>query len=304
MSRHSRTGAGDGIRGTGPEDGAGAGQYADTPDMALAGLLRRDVTTSFAAARELRRRHLPAATAYAGVCTLTPGSARLLAAQAFARAAQEAKRGIEPPGAWRHRLLLLVARAAAAWTADERAVRLDRDVVPSDPSATRPPQLLEAVRRLPLRTQAVLWYAAVDEEPDAATGVYVGVGAVDVAQLRGTAFGALRSAFLLSRLEAHGGPDCRGYLRLLENAVLPQGPRYSADLEDHLAVCACCGDSRAELLRLNSTPRAVLADGLLPWAGDRYALAPRPAPAAQPAPPAGPATAGSGLAALPRTARG
>ncbi|RII15090.1 Ricin-type beta-trefoil lectin domain protein [Streptomyces sp. YIM 130001] len=307
MSRHSRTGAGGGIRGAGPELGAGGGQYADSPDLVLARLLRRDVTTAFAAARELRRRHLPAALAYADVCTLTPGSARLLAAQSFARAVQEAKRGIEPPGAWRHRLLLLVARAATAWSADERSVRLEPEVVPRDPAVVPSPQLLDAVRRLPLRTQAVLWYAEVDEEPDTVTAGYLGIRADEVAQMRDAAPGALRSALLASRIAAHGGPDCRGHLRLLENAVLPRGPRYSADLEVHLADCACCGDARAELLRLNATPRAVLADGLLPWGGDRYALAPRPSAArgsrrrGAPAPASGPTTA-AGRTTRPRGA--
>ncbi|MFD1272912.1 hypothetical protein ACFQ51_17355 [Streptomyces kaempferi] len=47
--------------------------------------------------------------------------ARQLAAQAFTLAARETARGSDPGVPWRHQLLLLTARVAVSWAADERA---------------------------------------------------------------------------------------------------------------------------------------------------------------------------------------
>jgi hypothetical protein len=105
--------------------GGGSGMHTAASDARLTELLRADTPAAYPALRELRVRHRSAVLAHARLYTVDEPAARQLTAQAFALAARDAARGIDPRGPWRHQLLLLTGRAAVSWAADERAARLD-----------------------------------------------------------------------------------------------------------------------------------------------------------------------------------
>ena len=131
------------------DDDAGAGGVHGTvPDARLTDLLRTDTPTAYPALRELRMRHRPAVLAYARLCTVDETAARQLTAQAFALAARDTARGIEPRGPWRHQLLLLAGRVTASWATDERAARLDQGLLAhlraAGPEGVAPAMLVSA----------------------------------------------------------------------------------------------------------------------------------------------------------------
>lgn len=279
---------------------ANGGAHATAPDHRLVALLRADTPTAYPALGELRDRHRHALLAYARVCANDTDAARQLGAQAFARAAREVARGVEPRGSWRHHALLLVHRTAAEWATDERRARLSPSLPATlgarDREAPRAPAaLLSAFHTLPPRTQTLLWHSVVDGDSDAATGIVTGMPARDVAQARGAALDALRDACLAARVARAQGTHCRGYGRLIEEATRPGRPRNTAALDAHLARCPSCTAAYLELTALRDDPRRALAEGLLPWGGTDYLLteAPPTAPSPAPTPTAAPSAAPS-----------
>ena len=253
---------------------AGGGPLTSVPDARLTDLLRADTAQAYPALRELRARHRPAVLAYARLCTVSEDAARQLSAQAFALAARDTARGIDPPGPWRLQLLLLSGRVAASWTADERGGRLDPGLLAllrrSGAAGPPPGPMLEAFQSLPVRVQGLLWYGVLEEEPDARAAQLLGVTPQDVAYGKQPAFQALRQTCLKSRLARSGNPRCQDFRRLIEEAVRPENPRYSADLHAHMTHCEHCAAAHEELTALRDTPRTALAEGLLPWGGAAY----------------------------------
>ena len=218
-------------------DDAGSGMYSTASDAQLTELLRADTPTAYPALRELRLRHRPAVLSYARLCTVGESAARQLTAQAFALAARDTARGIDPRGPWRHQLLLLAGRVAASWAAplDHRASRLDPGLLAllretSGPDGPVPP-MLDAFQSLPSRVQGLIWYGVVDEEPDARTTALLGAVPQDVTYGKQPAFQALRQACLKTRLARSGNPRCQDFRRLIEEAAHPENPRYSAGPE-------------------------------------------------------------------------
>ncbi|WUC51726.1 RICIN domain-containing protein [Streptomyces sp. NBC_00554] len=279
-------GADGGFGGRGGDDGyggydsqdAGSGMYSTASDAQLTELLRADTPTAYPALRELRLRHRPAVLSYARLCTVGESAARQLTAQAFALAARDTARGIDPPGPWRHQLLLLAGRVAASWAAplDHRASRLDPGLLAllrrtSSPDGPVPP-MLDAFQSLPSRVQGLIWYGVVDEVPDVRTTALLGAVPQDVAYGKQPAFQALRQACLKTRLARSGNPRCQDFRRLIEEAAHPENPRYSADLNAHMTHCAHCATAYEELGALRDTPRTALAEGLLPWGGAAYVM--------------------------------
>ncbi|MEV0176554.1 RICIN domain-containing protein [Streptomyces sp. NPDC050803] len=248
---------------------------ADDRDARLTELLRADSATAYAALQELRARHLPAVLAYARLCTTSDSVARQLAAQTFTLAARETARGIDPGEPWRHRLLLLSGRLAGQWSAGERAAGLDPGLLlvlnSSGPGGPVPP-MLPAFRSLPARVQGLIWYAAVEREPDATTARFLGVTREDVTYGTAAAVQQLGRACLRARLTASDDPDCRDFDRLIEESVRPDSPRGSADLYAHMAHCATCTAAHEELSALRDDPRRTLGEGLLSWAGTAYVM--------------------------------
>ncbi|MFF7358796.1 ricin-type beta-trefoil lectin domain protein [Streptomyces filipinensis] len=275
-------------------DGAGAGgtetgdAYEDVPDARLTALLRSATATAYPALQELRRRHQPAALAYARLCAASEPSARRLAAEAVTTAARETARGAEPAVPLRHRLLLLTAALAAAWARDERATGLDPGLLlvlnasglPDGPT----PALLPAFQSLPSRTQGLLWYGVLEREPQERTAALLGLSRADVTYGTPQALKALAQACLRERLAASDDPSCADFRRLIEEAVRPDGPRHSADLDVHMARCPHCTAAFEDLRALRDAPRQTLAEGLLPWNGTAYLRAEEPP--AVPGPPA------------------
>ncbi|MER6029432.1 RICIN domain-containing protein [Streptomyces sp. NPDC001851] len=262
---------GEGAGTGGTEEG---GEYEDIPDARLTGLLRSPAATAYPALQELRRRHHPAVLAYARLCAASESAARRLAAEAVTTVVREAARGVEPAVPLRHRLLLLTAGLAAVWARDERATGLDPGLLlvlntsglPDGPT----PSLLPAFQSLPSRTQGLIWYAVLEEEPQERTAALLGLSRADVAYGTPQALTALDQACLRGRLAASDDPRCADFRRLIEEAVRPDGPRRSTDLDAHMARCPHCTAAFEELRDLRDAPRQTLAEGLLPWNGTAY----------------------------------
>ncbi|MFD8261435.1 RICIN domain-containing protein [Streptomyces griseoluteus] len=263
---------------TGPDE-----DVQDTPDARLTALLRTPTPTAYPALQELRRRHQPAVLAYARLCTTGESSARRLAGEALTEAARDTARGIEPIVPLRHHLLLLAARAAASWGRDERAAGLDPGLLLVLNSGAAPegptPPLLPAFQSLPSRDQGLVWYGVLEQEPQERTAAYLGLAPADVAHGTPQALQALAQACLRHRLAASDDPRCADFRRLIEEAVRPDRPRRSADLDAHKARCPCCTAAFEDLSALRDTPRQALAEGLLPWGGTAYVHRGGPAPA-------------------------
>ncbi|WP_328773844.1 RICIN domain-containing protein [Streptomyces sp. NBC_00286] len=252
-------------------------ELSSVSDERLTDLLRADARTARPAWRELRSRHRPAVLSYARLCTVDESAAHRITATAFTLAARETARGIEPPTPWRHQLLLLACRVAAEWSADERGARLDPGLLvalrEADAGAEGPvPPMLAAFLTLPARVQGLVWYGVVDGESEADTARFLGVAPEDVAYGMQGAFHDLCQSVLTTRLAGSDDPDCQDFHRLIEEAVRPERPRRSADLDAHMGGCPHCATGYEELAALRDTPRAALAEGLLPWGGAAYAM--------------------------------
>ncbi|MGY0055758.1 ricin-type beta-trefoil lectin domain protein [Streptomyces sp. LZ34] len=252
---------------------AGECVVGEMSDAQLTKLLRTGSPTAYPALRELRARHRPSVLVYARVCTADENAARQLTAQAFALAARDTVRGSEPHGSWRHQLLLLAGRVATSWAADERAARLDVDLLTQvyrdGPEVPLPP-MLAAFQELPVRGQCLLWHGIVEQEPPERVAGLLGLSPQDVAYGIEPAFWRLRQSLLRTRLATSGNPQCQGFQRLIEESVRPGTPRYSVDLHTHMGRCAHCATAYEELSQLRDAPRTALAEGLLPWGGAAY----------------------------------
>ncbi|MGW3203105.1 ricin-type beta-trefoil lectin domain protein [Streptomyces sp. NPDC001135] len=281
---------GDGAATDGTDAGGteAGGEYEHVPDARLTELLRSPAATAYPALQELRRRHHPAVLAYARLCAASESAARRLAAEAVTAAARETARGVEPAVPLRHRLLLLAAGLAAGWARDERSAGVDPGLLlvlntsglPDGPT----PSLLPAFQSLPSRTQGLIWYGVLEEEPQERTAALLGLNRADVAYGSPQALKALSQACLRRRLAASDDPRCADFRRLIEEAVRPDGPRHSADLDAHMARCPHCTAAFEELRALRDAPRQTLAEGLLPFRGTAYLRAEEPP--AVPGPPA------------------
>ncbi|WP_319366349.1 RICIN domain-containing protein [Streptomyces scabiei] len=261
-----------GTPGARPDDGS-EHRHGDASDARLTALLRADSPIAYTALRELRERHHPSVLAYARLCAASESSALELATQAFTTATRETARGTEAAVPWRHQLLLLTVRVAATWTTDEHATGLAPALRPvlaaAGPDGPVPP-LLAAFQLLPPRPQGLLWYGVVEQEPDERTAVLLGLTPDDVAYRRESALQPLRQACLRVRLAASDDPRCQDFRRLIEESVRPDSPRHSTDLHAHMEYCAYCAGAYEELCALRDSPRATLAEGLLPWGGTAY----------------------------------
>lgn len=271
---------------------AGPGSADETPvytalsDAELTERIRAGAPRAYPAVQELKRRHLPAVLTYARLCGRNQVAGNQLAVQTFDLAAQEACRGIEPRGNWRHHLLMLVQRVGLGWADSSRVDRLQPDFVAwiDDTADISAPGLPEPRRlrfeessamptgfyQLPELTRGVLWYALVDEEPDATVAGFLGVEPNSVPELREKAQNVMRQAYVRAYLERCGDRKCLGFRRIIEASARPGDGRRSEDLTLHLAECPSCTRLVAELRRMADNPRAVFAEGLLGWGGAAY----------------------------------
>ncbi|WP_406444795.1 RICIN domain-containing protein [Streptomyces sp. NBC_01613] len=258
---------------------AGGSDSTSVSDARLTELLRSDTASAFQGLQELRARHRPAVLAYARLCTAGEAAAGQLAAQAFTLAARETARGIDPGVPWRLQLLLLTGRLAASWATDERAGGLDAGLLlvlnTAGPGGPVPP-MLAAFQTLPSRTQGLVWYRIVEQQPVAATAEFLGVTPEDVAYGTDSALQQLGQACLRTRLAASDDPQCGDFRRLIEESVRPDSPRNSTDLYAHMAHCTHCTAAHEELSALRDSPRTALTEGLLPWASTAYVTSEAP----------------------------
>ncbi|MEU4491915.1 RICIN domain-containing protein [Streptomyces sp. NPDC023998] len=270
----------------GPESADETTVYTALSDAELTERIRAGAPRAYPAVQELKRRHLPAVLTYARLCGRNQVAGNQLAVQTFDLAAQEACRGIEPRGNWRHHLLMLVQRVGLTWADSSRVDRLERDFAAwiddtADVTAPGLPEprrlrfeqwsaMLTGFYQLPELTRGVLWYALVEEEPDATVAGFLGVEPNFVPELREKAQHAMRQAYVRAYLERCGDRKCLGFRRLIEVSARPGDGRRSEDLTLHLAECPSCTRLVAELKRMADNPRAVFAEGLLGWGGAAY----------------------------------
>ncbi|MEU9382522.1 RICIN domain-containing protein [Streptomyces sp. NPDC048279] len=256
-------------------------------DGRLTELLRGPAATAYPALQELRARHHAPVLGHARLCTAGDAAAHRLTAQTFTTAARDIARGAEPVVPLRHHLLLLTARLAAEWAHDERSAALDPTLLlvlnsTGSPAPPAPP-LLAAFQSLSSRTQGLIWYGVLDQEPPARTATHLGLTPEDVRYDTPPALQSLAQACLRSRLAASDDARCADFRRLIEESVRPENPRHSPDLHAHMAHCPHCTAAFEDLTALRDNPRTALAEGLLPWGGAAYARQEIPAQA-----PAGP----------------
>ncbi|QKV96474.1 carbohydrate-binding protein [Streptomyces sp. NA02950] len=242
------------------------------------------------AAEEFRRRHLGAVRSYARVCCRDGSVAEELADEVFEQARHTVRTSREPREAWRHHLLVLGYRTAAAWAATRRRTDVAPDFAAwldtalaglSDPAPTarlleNRSLMLRGFRNLPGRTQAVLWHTAVEEDTGAETARLLGVEPQRVPALGKRALRSYRDAYFWAYAAQAAEDDCGRFCGLLDAAARRAGVQHSGDLEGHLAACAQCSRVLNVLVGLGERPAQVLAEGLLPWGGLAY-LASRPA---------------------------
>ncbi|MEJ8633038.1 RICIN domain-containing protein [Streptomyces sp. MS2.AVA.5] len=271
----------------GPDPADHMPAYAALSDAELTERIRAGAPPAFPATQELKRRHLPAVLAYARLCGRDQVAGNQLAVQAFDLAAQEAIRGIEPRGNWRHHLLMLVQRVGRTWAEGNRRDRLEPDFAAwADESADRAEWSLPESQRLPFEmssamlagfyglpelTRGILWYTVVDREPDDTAATYLGVRPDIVSEQRTKAQDAMRQAYIKAYLARADDKRCAGFQRIIEASVRPGDRRRSDDLTNHLAECTGCTRLMANLARMTANPRGVFAEGLLQWGGAAYA---------------------------------
>ncbi|MFE0087800.1 ricin-type beta-trefoil lectin domain protein [Streptomyces sp. NPDC058991] len=285
------------LHNAGPLPAPGQPDDSALSDAELGERIRSGAPRAHPAIQELKRRHLPAVLAYARLCGRNQTAGNQLAVQALRLASEEAGRGIEPRGHWRHHLLVLVRRVGADWARSGRRDRLSADfaawvdgtddagtgAVPAAGTSTADASggpdagaaaevssaVLTAFCRLPAPTRGALWYSVVDQEPDSTTAGYLGVRADLVPDLRLRAPESMRRAFLQAYLE-RGDKRCLGYRRIIEAAARTVDRRRSEDLTLHLTECPRCTRVVAELTRMTDNPRMVFAEHLLGWGGAEY----------------------------------
>ncbi|MET8677349.1 ricin-type beta-trefoil lectin domain protein [Streptomyces sp. NPDC004647] len=267
-------------------------KYAELTDAQLTERICAGPPSADPAMQEIRRRHLPAVLSYARLCSSHQTAGNQLAAQAFALAWPDVRRGIDPRGTWRHHLLMLVQQAAetraagslrgrlepefATWLDDFDHSAEDQRPEPRRRRLEERSVMLGGFYRLPERWQGILWYAVVDQEPDAEVATFLGLEPCAVAELsdlKAKAQNALREGCLRTYLQSTGDKKCQGFRRIMEAAVRPGDMRRSGDLDQHLAECPRCASVLAELTAMEVNPRTVLADGLLGWGGAAYVTA-------------------------------
>ncbi|MEV6317125.1 ricin-type beta-trefoil lectin domain protein [Streptomyces sp. NPDC051776] len=266
-----------------PVDTGGTPDAARTPDTELTRRVQAGAPVAGPAIRELRRRHTPAVLAYARLATRSEEAAEQLGSQAFARAAAETCRGVDPEGPWGHHLLLLVRDLVSDWVADGRETRLAPGLADwieregrkshNGPPTGASPALRAAFDGLPLRTRGLLWYGVVEEEPPAEVALLLGVVETSVPEERSQALDALHQASAQRYAEDARDPACRGFQRLIEAATRADGGQRDEHLDEHLAECPHCARATEELERLAADPRAAMADALLGWGGAEYVAA-------------------------------
>lgn len=265
--------------------------YDELSDAELTELVRAGAPTALPATEELRRRHRPRCLVYARLCARDEAEARQLVDRAFALAWQEIRRGDDPHGPWRHRLLTLIHRAAADWVAGGRRGRLDdayasfldtmhdagrgpsEPMGPASPATWSPSErrfLAAGFAALPIRTQGLLWHVLVEEDAEDDIPLYVGDLRADLPTLVARAIDACHDSCLRIHLEAGAGTDCPGFGRILDAASRRAGARENTHLIRHLVRCPGCSNALSALTALEKAPRTFMADALLGWSGSAY----------------------------------
>ncbi|MGD9959462.1 sigma-70 family RNA polymerase sigma factor [Nocardioides sp.] len=241
------------------------GDFDDTSDADLVALVRAG---DLGGTEGLWRRHYQASLAFA-ISLSDPALGPDLVSDAFEKVFSAIEKGGGPDHAFRPYLLTTVRRlyvdhvrkhARTVLTDDfaplERQVPSERDVGDRVLDAGL---VQQAFRTLPERSQAVLWYGAVEGSSHDDIGKVMGLKPNAVAALAFRAREALRQAYMSAYLGTSPQPDCAAAAPSLPRLVrgdLAESER--ASVEGHLSVCTNCRDALADLDQIRTNLSGVV----------------------------------------------
>ncbi|MGW7141095.1 ricin-type beta-trefoil lectin domain protein [Streptomyces xanthophaeus] len=238
-----------------------------TTDAHLCEIIRTGDPAAPEAEAELRRRHLPRLEAFARTVAgdlLPVRPAPDEAMDLFLRECAGASATLERPP----RLVLLTMVAPLSTGAHGAGPDpAFRTFVSSGFAALSP------------RTQALLWHAVVEAEPDDCVARITGDHPDAVADLTQRALVACRAACLRAHLDLQTTAHCPAYARLLDAAAHRADVRTNPDLIRHVDECPGCAAALRGLTALGDDPRTVLARCVLGTFGPAYLAAVAPSAA-------------------------
>ncbi|WP_198672008.1 sigma-70 family RNA polymerase sigma factor, partial [Desertihabitans aurantiacus] len=232
------------------------------PEISDATLIEEIRRGGMDAAAELYARHHESASRFAtGLAGRS--DAEDLVSEAFARTLTQLRDGGGPDTAFRPYFLTAVRNtwtsrarkdARVTWLEDYHGVE-QSPTVAATPEEMEQSLDLEVLRRafgeLPERWQLVLWHTAVEGDPPATVARLLGTSAGAVSALAYRARKGLAAAYLEALLDSAVAEECR--------AVRPLLPAHERDeltpderrrVEQHLAECDDCSESRVQVLAL------------------------------------------------------
>ncbi|MFF0201407.1 hypothetical protein [Streptomyces sp. NPDC005017] len=258
-----------------------------TSDAELVAGLSSRGSAAFEALQVLRARHLPTLLEYARLCVPEERFAAQLCHQTLSTGVRVAAAGRVRPRAVRHSLLLLMRRHAAEWADDDRRQRLAPEFVHwllevgehEVRHESVPNQLTHAFWRLPQHEQEILWYTEIEPGGRELAAICAGVDAAELAYHRDHALTTLLRDYLDTYGTSCDGPECRGYLRILDARARSSPPAaLSTEFDTHLAACVRCEHALFELRTLYTAPRVALVPALVGYSCLAYAERATPVP--------------------------
>ncbi|WP_197523536.1 sigma-70 family RNA polymerase sigma factor [Actinokineospora pegani] len=257
-----------------PASSGSADEATTCDDRALLARLRAGEDAAFG---ELFSRHSDAVRRLALGMVTDRAEADDLTAEAFFRVLQAIRRGSGPVDNVRGYLLTVVRRVAWEWSGRRRDVpvtdeELDFRAGPEHDDNGRSTErtlITRAFTSLPERWRSVLWKVEVEGERPAVVAGNLGLSPNATAALARRARQGLRAAYLQAHLAAgRGATNCRGVLEKL--GAYTAGSLTGSERRKvgaHLAACADCTDTQAELQEVCSGLRAHAAFLAVPVAG-------------------------------------
>lgn len=182
--------------------------------------------------------------------------------EAFERVFAQLRVGAGPDSAFRAYLLTALRRIAYDKTRRDRHLELVEDMatspvaevklsVPFRDTAVASLERSMAARafaKLPERWQTVLWHTTVENQPVSQAAEVVGLTANGTSALAYRAREGLRQAYLQVHLAEPAAPRCRPTVNKLGHWTRRGlSRREAAQVEEHLARCACCRQRADEL---------------------------------------------------------
>ncbi|MEU3462974.1 sigma factor-like helix-turn-helix DNA-binding protein [Streptomyces sp. NPDC006733] len=232
-----------------------------------------------AAMVEIRRRHAPAVLNFARTMCDEMAPAGELATEAFVRTFNAVRNGEGPHAAWRLYLLTEVQRVAVQWVEDGRGSKLSEQfcswaekVTTATPGVADPVTeyggeslVVQAIRSLSERRQALLWHCEVERDDVAEVATLLGISTKHVATMLHQSRADLLDAYLQAYVLHTEDEECREHGALLTAWVRRTGRRRTGVLASHADQCEPCSWVITESRAIEGFPGPSLAAALLIW---------------------------------------